>query len=499
VCSITYGATGSLTLSEDIAQETFLTAWKKLDALSDAAKLRAWLCGIARNLVNNSLRRAQREPIHAADELDTIHEPASPEPSPSSQAVSREEETILWRALERIPDTYREPLILFYREQQSIERVAVELELTEDTVKQRLSRGRKLLTEEVAAFVESTLRRTTPGKTFTLGVLATLPGLTLSAKAAALGATAVKGSATAKTAAATGLLGAILSPLLFFVGSYAGYRMRLEEIRTDEERSHLKSFYRRIGAFVSGIFILFAALVFWLCRAQPDHSLLTSLLVVGLMVIYLLTTLVFAASRAHPQHVYYSRVLAQECDGNFPAPAWEYRSRLCLFGLPLIHIRIGDRFDILRGPVKAWIAIGNYAIGALFAFGGLAVAPASIGFCAVGLLPFGGIALGLLALGGVGIGVWTFGGLALGGCAIAWNASVGGIAVARDFALGGIAQAAQSNNKIAQMFMQSSPYFRWARAAVDYCVWLNLLWVVPLVVQWRIVAQARRRTEGRTV
>ena len=127
VCSITYGATGSLTLSEDIAQETFLTAWKKLDALSDASKLRAWLCGIARNLVNNSLRRAQREPIHAAETLDSIHEPTSPEPSPSVQAVSREEEAILWRALERIPDTYREPLILFYREQQSIERVAARI------------------------------------------------------------------------------------------------------------------------------------------------------------------------------------------------------------------------------------------------------------------------------------------------------------------------------------------------------------------------------------
>ena len=73
VCSITYGATGSLTLSEDIAQETFLTAWRQLTALSDAGKLRAWLCGIARNLVNNSLRRGQREPIRGAEPLDAIH------------------------------------------------------------------------------------------------------------------------------------------------------------------------------------------------------------------------------------------------------------------------------------------------------------------------------------------------------------------------------------------------------------------------------------------
>ncbi len=64
--------------------------------------------------------------------LDAIQKSPSPDPSPSMQAVSREEEAILWRALERIPDTYREPLILFYREEQSIERVAAELELSED-------------------------------------------------------------------------------------------------------------------------------------------------------------------------------------------------------------------------------------------------------------------------------------------------------------------------------------------------------------------------------
>ena len=64
------------------------------------------------------------------------------------------------------PEIYREPLILFYRKHQSIESVAAELELSEDAVKQRLSRGRKLLQEEVQAFVESTLRRTAPSQAF---------------------------------------------------------------------------------------------------------------------------------------------------------------------------------------------------------------------------------------------------------------------------------------------------------------------------------------------
>ena len=129
VCSITYNATGSLSLSEDLAQETFLAAWKQMADLREPERLRAWLCGIARFLVGKEFRKMGREPVHAAEALDGIEEPESAEASPAMQAVSREEEAIMWRALERIPDTYREPLILFYREEKSIERVAAELEL----------------------------------------------------------------------------------------------------------------------------------------------------------------------------------------------------------------------------------------------------------------------------------------------------------------------------------------------------------------------------------
>jgi RNA polymerase sigma factor (sigma-70 family) len=79
VCSLAYSATGSLGQSEDLAQETFVAAWKQLAGLREPEKLRAWLCGIARNLINNSLRRQGREPSHAAEALDLIHEVPAPE------------------------------------------------------------------------------------------------------------------------------------------------------------------------------------------------------------------------------------------------------------------------------------------------------------------------------------------------------------------------------------------------------------------------------------
>jgi RNA polymerase sigma factor (sigma-70 family) len=255
VCSITYNATGSLTLSEDLAQETFVAAWKQLSELREPSQLRGWLCGITRFLVGKQLRRQSREPIHAAEPVEAMHELSAPDPSPSAQAVSHEEEAILWRALERIPDAYREPLILFYREQQSVERVAAELELSEDAVKQRLSRGRKMLHEEMIAFVEGTLSRTAPGQAFSGAVLAALP-LTMGSVATATAGAVAKGS----TAAKLGFWTAWLAPFIGIVGGITAHWLVVRASPTEAERRVKKIAFISLWVFVLvwGVFGQFA-------------------------------------------------------------------------------------------------------------------------------------------------------------------------------------------------------------------------------------------------
>src|SRR6266487_774511 len=74
LCSLAYSATGSLSQSEDLAQETFVSAWKQLAALREPEKLRWWLCGISRNLTYDAVREQGREPIHKAEPLEEIQE-----------------------------------------------------------------------------------------------------------------------------------------------------------------------------------------------------------------------------------------------------------------------------------------------------------------------------------------------------------------------------------------------------------------------------------------
>jgi len=502
ICSLAYSATGSLGQSEDLAQETFITAWKHLGHLRERDKLRAWLCGIARNRINSFLRREGREPIREAVPLEDAAESHASEPLPVDHTISNEEAQILWRAIERIPEIYREPLVLFYREHQSIETVAANLDLTEDTVKQRLSRGRKMLQEQVLAFVEGALSRTNPGKTFTLGVLAALPAMTFSAKAATFGTAAAKGAGGVKAVGALGWLSLIVSPLLTFFGFYSSYRMIVDEAQTDKERKGIQSTYRKALLITGVVLILAAGPLYWACCGQEHFiALFWSLLFSQAIVVYLLTLLAFVLTTLGSRRQHLGEELVQEHGGKFPAAAYEFRSRATLFGLPLVHVRIGDRFDVMRGPVKAWIAIGSsHSIGVIFASGGLAIAPISFGGLAIGILPFGAIALGIFPVGAVAIGAWAYGGLAFGwqvfcGVGAAWNMATGGVVAAHDFADGAIAHALQANNQAAADFIRQQLFFRISRVVNNHGFLVMLGWIIPLMVQARIVSRAKSRRE----
>ena len=143
ICAITFSGTADLETSEELAQETFISAWRDLSQLQDLSKFRGWLCSIARNIIRNSFRSQKRDLLQKAVSLDQIQEEGVKMDEPSVEIITHEERVVVEQALKRIPERYREPLVLFYRERQSIKQVAEELDLSEEATKQRLYRGRK--------------------------------------------------------------------------------------------------------------------------------------------------------------------------------------------------------------------------------------------------------------------------------------------------------------------------------------------------------------------
>jgi len=184
VCAVAYSRTGDHAASEDVGQQTFLAAWNGLETIREPSQIRSWLCSVARNLSGKAVRHKTREHSTDAETLDAQESLGS---DPLTTMISRESEAAVWDALADLPETYREPLVLFYRENQSIKEVALGLGISEDAAKQRLSRGRQALRAGVADLVERTLHDSRPNRAFVAGVLGAIEAGGLAGVAATAG------------------------------------------------------------------------------------------------------------------------------------------------------------------------------------------------------------------------------------------------------------------------------------------------------------------------
>jgi RNA polymerase sigma factor (sigma-70 family) len=201
VCGIALGILGDFGASEDAAQEAFLTAWRKIHDLREPEKLRSWLGQIARHAALGNLRRQRKH-----DPLDQASATADSAPAPDEATASEEEAALVRDSLSKLPETYRLPLVLYYRDGQSVRAVAEALGVSEDAVKQRLARGREMLREQMSGLVESVLGRTAPSAVFTMTIAAAIGALAAPA--------AVAGAVFTATSAAAGTTSTLSSHLL---------------------------------------------------------------------------------------------------------------------------------------------------------------------------------------------------------------------------------------------------------------------------------------------
>lgn len=281
VCSITYSATGDFAKSEELAQETFIRAWKELKQLKDLGKFRAWLCTITRNLLRQSIRQQQKDVIDTAQPIETAAASETSQTQPDQIAISKEQQTVIWQALQEIPETYREPMVLFYREQQSLKQVATQLDLSEEVTKQRLSRGRKLLKAEMSTLVEDILSQTTPNKVFTAGVIAALPVFSTKAASIAVAGATAKGANAFALGTILNFLGILVTPILVWWGAINLHKGNLESANSDMEREFIKR-SQKIGLLYCTLGLL---LIFTLPRYGVSIILSVPLFMIGIIVL----------------------------------------------------------------------------------------------------------------------------------------------------------------------------------------------------------------------
>jgi RNA polymerase sigma-70 factor (ECF subfamily) len=136
--------TGDRTRAEDAVQEAFLQAWKSFDRFQSGTNCRAWLFRILFHCVHHQRRKWFRFPVLKETEEFLEANLTAPEPIPD---WLRDEDIL--RALDGIPPDYRSVVLLVDVEEFAYRDAADILKIPIGTVMSRLSRGRKLLREQL--------------------------------------------------------------------------------------------------------------------------------------------------------------------------------------------------------------------------------------------------------------------------------------------------------------------------------------------------------------
>jgi len=174
VTSVALAVTRDIALSEDIAQETFLSAWRRLGAMQHADSLLPWLRQVARNRAIDHVRRARYQEVAVDSNDQRLAAAIAIEAQPDVALSHEQERALLARALDDIPDGSREVLLLFYREGQSSMSVAALLGMSDSAVRKRLQRARESLQSSLLAVVSVVADRSAPGIAFTAAVTSAL-------------------------------------------------------------------------------------------------------------------------------------------------------------------------------------------------------------------------------------------------------------------------------------------------------------------------------------
>jgi RNA polymerase sigma-70 factor (ECF subfamily) len=142
VFTIARGITKADLVAEEVAQDTFLKAFQKLESFKKKAKFSTWLYRIA---VNESLRRAKKNSLKfdSIDEVQMNNEQLQMNPEAIEHLHEEEQKEMITNILDKLSTNESLMLRLYYLEEMSIDEISKIMKLSLSNVKVILYRARK--------------------------------------------------------------------------------------------------------------------------------------------------------------------------------------------------------------------------------------------------------------------------------------------------------------------------------------------------------------------
>lgn len=161
-----YSMTKNAGDAEDLVQDTYVRAYQFFNQFQGGTNARAWLFRILTNLFINTYRKKTREPERVSyDEMEDFYlynrlsdAQQSSHASPEQIVVQQVQAEAIRDAIDKLPDEYRETVVLADVNEFSYQEIAEILEIPIGTVRSRLSRGRRLVQKAIWAYTDANQR-----------------------------------------------------------------------------------------------------------------------------------------------------------------------------------------------------------------------------------------------------------------------------------------------------------------------------------------------------
>lgn len=140
-------------LAEELAQETFVRAYKSLAALRDAAKLSTWLFGIARNVARESLRDRQHTQSHLELDDRAALAVCDERPSPAGELLDKELSAVIRLALMKLDEDKRLIFALRVYQQRSYDEISEITGFSIPKIRNDLHRARAEMRRRLSSYM----------------------------------------------------------------------------------------------------------------------------------------------------------------------------------------------------------------------------------------------------------------------------------------------------------------------------------------------------------
>ncbi|MFC1734491.1 sigma-70 family RNA polymerase sigma factor [Candidatus Hydrogenedentota bacterium] len=158
---------------EDLVQDVFLQSYRRLDTITNRKAFAGWLRQVARRQCLQWLRRAKKNDEKSLKyrESSVVNDAATPE----EHMLREEHYRVLLAKMGTLPRKYREALLLYHAEGNTVARSAELLGISPSAMKKRLQRGRTMLKERVGADIKPALASERHSNKLNGKILATIP------------------------------------------------------------------------------------------------------------------------------------------------------------------------------------------------------------------------------------------------------------------------------------------------------------------------------------